>query len=62
MDLDSPFVREQAKWSSTPSGRQIPHACMVKMRLPFERSSEASCFLQATSVADSLLSVLIQLY
>ena len=62
MDLDSPFVREEAKWSSTPSGRQIPHACRVKMRLPFERSAEASCFLQATSVADSLLPVLIQLY
>ena len=45
MDLDSPFVREEAKWSSTPSGRQIPNACRVKMRLPFEGSSEASCFL-----------------
>ena len=27
MDLDSPLVWEEAKWSSTPSGRQIPHAC-----------------------------------
>ena len=41
---------------------QNPWVCRVKMRLPFERSAEASCFLQATSVADSLLPVLIQLY
>ena len=62
MDLDSPFVREEAKWSSTPSCRQIAHACRVKMRLPFERSSEASYFFQATFIADSLLSALVQLY
>ena len=62
MDLDSPLVWEEAKWSSTPSGKQIPHACGVNMRLPFERSAEASCFLQVTSVADSLPPALIQLY
>ena len=62
MDLDSPLVREEAKWSSTPSGRQIPHARRVKMRLLHERSVEASCFLRAVSVAETLLSVLIHLY
>ena len=62
MDLDSPLVWEEAKWSSTPSGKQIPHACRGKMRLSFERSAKASCFLQATSVAVTLLPVLIQLY
>ena len=61
MDLDSPLVREEAKCSSTPSGRQIPHACSFKMRLPFERSAEAFCFLQAASVAESLEPVLIHL-
>ena len=62
MDLDSPLVWKEAKWTSTPSGKQIPHACRVKMRLSLERSAEASCFLQAASLADSLLPVLIQLY
>ena len=62
MDLDSPLVWEEAKWSSTPSGKQIPHACRVKMRLPFERSAKASSFLQAASVAATLLPVLMQLY
>ena len=62
MDLDSPLVREEAKWTSTPSGKQIPHACRVKMRLSLERSAEASCFLQAASLADYLLPALIQLY
>ena len=62
MDLDSPLVREEAKWSSSPSGKQIPHACMIKMRLLHERSVEASCFLQAVSVAETLLSVLMRLY
>ena len=62
MDLDSPLVREEAKWSSTPSGKQIPHACRGKMRLSVERSAKASCFLQAASVTKTLLPVLIQLY
>ena len=62
MDIDSPLVWEEAKWSSTPSGRQIPHACRVKMRLLHERSVEASCVLQAVSVAETLLSGLIHLY
>ena len=62
MDLDSPLARKEAKWSSTPCGRQIPHACRVKMRLPFERSAEASCFLQAASVAESLLTALMHMY
>ena len=61
MDLDSPLVWEEAKWSSTPSGKQIPHACRVKMRLPFERFAEASCFLQAASVAQHLQPALTQL-
>ena len=30
---------EEAKRSSTPSCRQISHACTVKMHLPFERSA-----------------------
>ena len=62
MDLDSPLEWEEAKWSSTPSGKQIPHACRSKMLLSFERSAKASCLLQATSVAVTLLPVLIQLY
>ena len=62
MDLDSPLVWKEAKWTSTPSGKQIPHACRVKMRLSLERSAEASCFLQAASLADSLLPALIHLY
>ena len=62
MDLDSPLAWEEAKWSSTPCGRQIPHACRVKMRLPFERSAEASCFLQAASVAELLLTALMHMY
>ena len=62
MDLDSPLVREEAKWSSTPSGRQIPHARRGKMRLLFGRPAKATFFLQAASVAESLLPVLIQLY
>ena len=62
MDLDSPLVWEEAKWSSTPSGKKIPYSCRVKMRLPFERSVEGSWFLQAPSVADPLLPVLIQMY
>ncbi|AHF64128.1 hypothetical protein Syncc8109_1772 [Synechococcus sp. WH 8109] len=60
--LDSHVVREEVKWSSTPSGKQIPHACRIKMRLPFERSAEASCFLQAASIAGLHLPKLIQAY
>ena len=62
MDLDSPLVQEEAKWSSTPSGRQIPHACRVKMRLPFEPFAEASCFLQPASIAEAPQPVLMRLY
>ena len=61
MDLDSTLVREEAKWSSTPSLRPLS-ACRVKLHLPFDRSAEAFCFLQATSVTDYLLPVLVQLY
>lgn len=48
-------------WSSTPSCR-TPWVCRVKLDLLFKWSDEASCFLQAASVAKSLLSELKQLY
>ena len=59
MDLDSPLVWEEAKWSSTPSGKQIPYACRGKMRLSFERSAKASSFLQAASAAVTLPAALV---
>ena len=62
MDLDSPLVWEEAKWSSTPRGKQIPHACRFKMRLSFERSAEAFCFLQAVPVVQPLLPVVVHMY
>ena len=49
--LDSPVVREETKWSSTPKCRPLS-ACRLKMRLSPKRSTEASCFLQAVP-ADS---------
>ena len=48
MDPDSPLVREEAKWSSTPSCRPLS-ACRFKMPMRFEGSVEGSCFLQAAS-------------
>ena len=47
-------------WSSTPWCR-TPWVCRVNMRLSFERSLEASYFLQAAFVAESPLPALIQL-
>jgi len=46
MDLDSPLVWEEAKWFSTPSGKQILYACRVKMHLPFERSVKPPVFFR----------------
>ena len=48
MDPDSPLVREEAKWSTTPSCRPLS-ACRFKMPMRFEGSVEGSCFLQAAS-------------
>ena len=61
MDLDSPLVWEEAKWSSTPNCRPLS-ACRATMRQLFEWSAEASLFLQAASAAESPLPVLVRLY
>ena len=61
MDLDSPLVWEEAEWSSTPSGKQIPHACRSKMRLPSERPAEGCCFLETVQLAYTQLAALIHL-
>ena len=48
MDLDPPFRGRRPSGPRLPAaGRSISN-CRVKMRLPFERSAEACCFLQAS--------------
>ena len=48
-------------WSSTPWCR-TPWVCRVNMRLSLERSTEASCFLQAGSIAKCPLPEVVQAY
>jgi len=48
MDLDPPFCGRRPSGPRLPAaGRSISN-CRVKMRLPFERSAEACCFLQSS--------------
>ena len=47
--LDSPIVREESMWPLTPRCRS-PWICRLDMDLPFERTGEATCFLQATPI------------